>query len=222
MWVLGKKITPWNESLYFAGKVARQKLSKYYAEVTPMTSLLLKSAQIHDSFRKIKSFRKSDKAMDIDSEDEMSYTSQYLEACLKYVENETRPNINECPSMKTKMFCPAISSPLHWLLDLFNRLLIHMICSGMWTNTWCLNAWLNWHPNEVIVQHAYWLVQGFIWIHRLNHQRTGGKLIQIFMITTPTRWGLAVHFGFRISLTGSARKRIRTQRTPIPPMVLAT
>jgi len=69
-------------------KVARQKLSKYYAEVTPMTSLLVISANILDLFRKLWWFRKWDKAMDINSEDKTSYTPQYQEAFLKYVKNE--------------------------------------------------------------------------------------------------------------------------------------
>jgi hypothetical protein len=37
---------------------------------------------------------------------------------------------------------------------------------------------------------------GCIWIHRIKHQRTGDKLIQISMITTPTQWRVAVHFGY--------------------------
>jgi hypothetical protein len=53
MCALAKKTTQWKEDLYFAVKVARQKLSKYYAEVTPMTSLLLISVQILDPFRKL-------------------------------------------------------------------------------------------------------------------------------------------------------------------------
>ena len=71
-----------------AVKLARQKLSKYYAEVTPMTDMLLISAHILDPCWKLRSFRKWDKGMDINPEDESSYTTQYQEAILKYVENE--------------------------------------------------------------------------------------------------------------------------------------
>jgi hypothetical protein len=56
--------------------------------VTPTTDLLLISAHILDSFRKSRLLRKWDKGMDINSEDETSYTAQYQEAFLKYVENE--------------------------------------------------------------------------------------------------------------------------------------
>jgi len=88
MWALAKKKTQWKEDLFFAVKLARQKLSKYYAEVTPTTGMLLISAHILDPFRKLRLFRKWDKGMDIDPEDETSYTTQYQEAFLKYVENE--------------------------------------------------------------------------------------------------------------------------------------
>jgi hypothetical protein len=69
-------------------KLARQKLSKYYAEVTPTTGMLLISAHILDPFRKLRLFRKWDKGMDINPEDETSYTTQYQEALLKYMEDE--------------------------------------------------------------------------------------------------------------------------------------
>jgi len=88
MRALAKKKTQSKEDLFFAVKFARQKLSKYYAEVTPMTGLLLISAHILDPFRKLRSFRNWDKGMDINPEDEISYTTQYQEAFLKYVENE--------------------------------------------------------------------------------------------------------------------------------------
>jgi hypothetical protein len=50
--------------------------------------MLLITAHILDPFRKLRSFRKWDKGMDINPEDETSYTTQYQEAFLKYVENE--------------------------------------------------------------------------------------------------------------------------------------
>jgi len=56
-----KKKTPWNEQLFFAVKLARQKLSQYYAEVTPTTATCLISAHILDPFRKLRSFPKLDK-----------------------------------------------------------------------------------------------------------------------------------------------------------------
>jgi hypothetical protein len=85
---LAKKKTPWKEDLFFAVKLARQKLSKYYTEVTPTTGMLLISVHILDPFRKLRSFRKWNNGMDINPEDEISYTTQYQEAFLKYVENE--------------------------------------------------------------------------------------------------------------------------------------
>ena len=63
--------------MFFSVKLARQKLSKYYAEVTPTTGMLLISAHIHDPFWKLRSFRKWDKGIDINPEDETSYATQY-------------------------------------------------------------------------------------------------------------------------------------------------
>jgi len=58
---LAKKKTQWKEDLFFAVEIARQKLSKYYAAVTPMTGMLLISAHILHPFRKLSSFRKWEK-----------------------------------------------------------------------------------------------------------------------------------------------------------------
>jgi len=88
MQALAKKKTPWKEELFFAVKFVPQKLSKYYTEVTPTTGMLLISAHILDPFRNLRSFRKWDKGMDINPEDETFYTTQFQEAFLKYVENE--------------------------------------------------------------------------------------------------------------------------------------
>jgi len=84
---LAKKKIQWKEDLYFAVKFAWQKLSKYSTDVTPTTGMILISAHILDPFRKLQSFRKWDRGMDITSEDETSYT-QYQEAFLKYVQNK--------------------------------------------------------------------------------------------------------------------------------------
>jgi len=88
MRALDKKKTQWKEDLFFPVKLARQKLSKYYAKVTPTRGMLLISAHILDSFRKLPSFRKWDTGKNINPEDETSYTTQYQEVFQKYVENE--------------------------------------------------------------------------------------------------------------------------------------
>jgi len=87
MRALAKKKTQWKEDLYYAVKFVQQKLSNYYTEVTPTTGMLLRSAHIIDLFRKLRSFRKWDKVMDINPEGVTSYITQYQEAFLKYVEN---------------------------------------------------------------------------------------------------------------------------------------
>jgi len=65
MRALANKKTQWKEDLFFAVKLARQKLSKYYAEVTPTTGIHLISAHILDHFRKLRLFSNWDKGMDI-------------------------------------------------------------------------------------------------------------------------------------------------------------
>jgi len=101
MRALAKKKTQWKEDLFFAVKCARQKLSKYYTEVTPTTGMLLITAHILNPCRKLRSFRKWDKSMDINPEDETSYTSQYQEAFLKYVENEYCMKHRRLPVIKS-------------------------------------------------------------------------------------------------------------------------
>jgi len=115
MRALAKKRTPSKEDLFFAVKLARQMLSKYYAEVTPTTGMLLIPAHILDSFRKLRSFRKWDKGIDINPEDETSYTTQYREAFLKYVENEyrTKPRcvpFNELETVPTSNLVPSAAA----------------------------------------------------------------------------------------------------------------
>jgi len=91
MWALTKKMTQWKEDLFFAVKYVQQKLAKNYTEVTPTTRMLLISAYIIDPFRMLRSFRKCGKTIDINTEDKTSYTIQYQEAFLKYVENKYCP-----------------------------------------------------------------------------------------------------------------------------------
>jgi len=115
MQALAKKKTQWKEDLFFAVKLARQTLSKYYAEVTPMTGMRLISAPILHPFRKLRSFRKLDKEMDINPEDETSYTTQFQEAFLKYVENEycakhRRAPVNKLETVPSSNLVPSATA----------------------------------------------------------------------------------------------------------------
>jgi multimeric flavodoxin WrbA len=85
---LGNKNTQWKKVLYFAVKSARQKLSKYYTEVPATTGLLLISAHILDPCWKLRLFKKWGKGMDLNPDDDGSYTMQYQEEFLHYVENK--------------------------------------------------------------------------------------------------------------------------------------
>jgi len=53
---MSKKKTQWEEDLFFAVKLAGQKLSKYYAEVIRTTGMLLIATQIIDPFQKLRPF----------------------------------------------------------------------------------------------------------------------------------------------------------------------
>jgi hypothetical protein len=88
MRTLAQHNSQWNEDLFFAVKLARQKLSKYYLEVTPKTYMVRIYPQILNPFLKLRSCTMWDKGMDINPEDETSYSTQYPEAILKYVQNE--------------------------------------------------------------------------------------------------------------------------------------
>jgi len=85
IWALPNNKTRWKEDLYLLVKFAQQKLSKYRAEVTPTTDMLLILPHILDTSRKLRSFHKWDKWMDIHPEDKTSYTTQLQEVFLKYV-----------------------------------------------------------------------------------------------------------------------------------------
>jgi len=128
---LAKKKTLWNKDLFFAVKIAQQKLSKYYAEVTAMTGMLLISGHILDPFRNLRSFRKWVKGMDIHPEDETSYTTQYQEPFLRHMENEycakhrrlpvnkheRLPNSNLIPSATASGSCQTSFDPYYLSCD---------------------------------------------------------------------------------------------------------
>jgi len=85
---LAQKMSQSKQGMYFALKVARQKLSEYYTNVPPPMGMLLISVHLLDPFQKFWLYRTWDKGMDIHSEDETSYTTIYHEAFLICEENE--------------------------------------------------------------------------------------------------------------------------------------
>jgi len=85
-------------------------------------------------------------------------------------------------------------------------------------NTKCLKLCLKQRPDKPIVHHAHRQMQGSISSHPLNYHRTGGKLIRILMITTPTLSRFTVLFCYHISPTGGVNKRKCTQTMVISPM----
>jgi len=111
-----KKKTQWKEDLFFAGKLARQKLSEYYTQVTGRTGMLLIPAHILDSFRKLRFFRNWDKGIDINPEHKTFYITQYQEAFLKYVEKEycakhRRVLVNKLERLTIRSRVPSTTAP---------------------------------------------------------------------------------------------------------------
>jgi len=88
MQALAKKKTQWKEHLYITVRVAQHKLFKYYVEVTPMTGLILISADNLDPFCKLRVFRKWEKGMYINPDNNITNTTQSQEIFLKHIENE--------------------------------------------------------------------------------------------------------------------------------------
>jgi hypothetical protein len=88
MRALAKNNTQWKEDLFCAVKLAPLKLSKYYAEWTATTGMVLVAAHILNLFHKLQSCSEWGKGMNMYPEDEASYTTQYEAAFLKYLEDE--------------------------------------------------------------------------------------------------------------------------------------
>jgi hypothetical protein len=65
MRALAKKKSRWKENLFFPVKLARQKLSKYYAEVSTTMGMLLICANIRYPFQKLRLFGTWGKGQDI-------------------------------------------------------------------------------------------------------------------------------------------------------------
>jgi hypothetical protein len=78
---LNKNKTQWKEDLFFNVMFALLMLSKYFAEVTPITGMLLISAHILNPFQKLQSFRSLHKGQDIKPENETFHTTHYPVNC---------------------------------------------------------------------------------------------------------------------------------------------
>jgi len=97
MQALAKKKTQSTEELFFAMNLAWPKLSKYSDELNSTKRILQISAHILDPFWMLVSSSKLDKRMNINPEDETSYTTQYREAILKNVKNEYCAKLRHVP-----------------------------------------------------------------------------------------------------------------------------
>jgi len=159
--------------------------------------MLLISAHILDPFRNLRSFKTWNEGMDINPEDEISYTTQYQEACLKYLDNEycakhRHVTVNKQEGLASSNLIPSATAAgsCRSFIDSYD----------LSSND---EKYLT--PNSVAEttpirsdRAARLLTATRLYSTRpLKHQRTGSKLIQISIITTPTQWRCAVHFGYR-------------------------
>jgi len=103
MRALAKEKSQWKGDFYFTMKFTGWMLSKCYAKVIPTTGMLLIRAHILSRVQKLQSFRKWDNGMDINTKDETSYTTQYWEAFLRYVENEYCAKHRRLPILEPKI-----------------------------------------------------------------------------------------------------------------------
>jgi len=192
-----KKMTPWKGDSFLAMQLAWQKLSTYYAAVTPSTGMLHISAPILDLIRMLQTSWKLDKGIDINL-----WTRHRIQLNTKrpfwntWWMNTVR-NIKVCQSINTKAYRGTILSPPERFHDPVNHLSTHPICAVTRKNTWRQIMWLRLPQDEAIAQHSYCFPPRSIWIRRLKHPSTAGISIQISMITTPTQWRLEVHVGHR-------------------------
>jgi len=118
---VAKKKNKWKEDLFFAVMFAQKKLSTPSTEATPTMCMLFISAHILDPFWKLRSYRKREKGMHINHEDETSYTTQSHEEFLHYVNDEYCTDHKCCPPLNPKVYRATISSvrncfSIHWIL----------------------------------------------------------------------------------------------------------
>jgi hypothetical protein len=123
----------------------------------------------------------------------------------------TVPIIDKSRSINPNVYQATICSPQQWHQDLGNLLLIYVICAAMLNNTLHLTMWQKCDQNEAIGPHTHWSERGVILVHHLTHERIGGKLIHISIITTTIQWKFASYFGNRTSPTSGTNYRKCTQ-----------
>jgi len=157
-------------------KFAQLKLSKCYAEVTPIQGMLLTSAHSLDPFRKLWLFRKWENAMNTDPEDLISNLTNNKRHLERMWGMNTAPTIDIGQWLNLQGYQAALTFPLQQLLDLVIVHLVNIIWPVIMKNNSHHKMWLKGHPNEAIAQYTSWQLQGPTWIHHLNCQSSGGEL----------------------------------------------
>jgi len=135
MRALANKRTLWKDDLFFAVKLARQKLSKYYAEVTPATGMHLIAAHILDPFRCCNHLESVRREWIIILSTRHHILPKNMRPFWRMWRMNTVPSVDMCRSIDKKAFRATISSTLQQMPDPVNHLLIHMICPVIMQNT---------------------------------------------------------------------------------------
>jgi len=135
--------------------------------------------------------------MDTNPEDKTSYTIHYQGAFVKYVENEYYSKHRRVPENKHESLPSSILIPSAHASGYYQSSFDPYDSSRDDEGYLTPNNVAETTPGQSDCAAREFPPPGSLWIHRLKHQRTGGKLIQISLITTPAQWRLGVHFGYR-------------------------
>ena len=136
MRALAKEKTQWKEGrLVLSGEVSSTEDVKILSLIDSNDGHASDIRTQPRSFPEVAIVQKVWKGMDINPKDETSYTTQYQEAFLKYVENEYCAKHRRVPVNNSKPYRTAISTPPQRLQGPINHPLIHMIRPAMMRNT---------------------------------------------------------------------------------------
>jgi hypothetical protein len=100
-----------------------------------MTGMLHILPHILDPVWKLRSLRKLDKGININPKDKTSYTTQYQETVLIYVENEYYAKHHHLPDTNRESIRTNNLVTTAMALDLVHRRIIHILCLAMTMNT---------------------------------------------------------------------------------------
>jgi hypothetical protein len=200
----------------------RQKLCKDYSAVTAMMGMHLNISHNDNPLQKLWSNRPRDNRIERNAKDKSSCSPQYHVLFLKFGENQYSAKRRCLPVSKADIILSNYHFPSTPASVSGQGSSDPHDLSSDDADTSHPNIWLKQHQNEAITQLAYQLPQSWIWIHQQNYQKTRCCMIRRIMITNPTQWGLARHYGYRISASGGDNQRWHIESVPISVMCHGT